>query len=187
MTFRGIRAAHASSEAGLDAVALLRQQIRQSHSHLDACAATWLHPPPSSSAWSRPVGLYLHAVCVEDITIQSVLRNHAPLFTSFSPNLGVAADPAALREYARAVYAATEAYVAELTPAGVCQAVDLYRLGLGRQTVGWVIKRFVIAELAHICSQISRATAHRQRLPQASRGSRRNGARCVRLGKAERQ
>jgi hypothetical protein len=117
---------------------------------LDEGVAAWLHKPASP-----PLQLYLHALCVEDITIQSVLRQGAPLFTSFWQNVGGQADVAALRQYARAVYDSTDAYLVELPSDGLSRVVDLCKLGLGRRTVGWVTMRFVVQELAHICSEIT--------------------------------
>jgi hypothetical protein len=147
---RRIRSPRATFEPHLYGVARLRQQVQQCHTDLEEGAAAWLHKPPSP-----PLRLYLHALCVEDVTIQSVLRERAPLFTSFWPNVGGQADVAALRQYARAVYASTDAYLVELPSDGLSRVVDLCKLGLGRRTVGWVTRRFVVQELAHICSEIA--------------------------------
>jgi len=99
--------------------------------------------------------MYLHALCIEDITIQSVLRNGAPLFTSFWPNLYGPSDAAAVRQYARAVHASTGAYLAGLPSEGLSTIVDLGNLGLGRRTVMWVTRRFVVQELERICREIA--------------------------------
>lgn len=157
MTLHDLPAAYATFESHLDAVGLLRQQVRQCHKDLDASAADWLQEARSSAAWSTPVRLYVHALCVEDSTVQSVLREDPQLFTSLLTDLGGPAD--ALRQYARAVYASTDAYLSELSPDGLSQVVDLYKLGVGRRTVGWVIRRFVVVELARIGCEIAAATA----------------------------
>ena len=105
--------------------------------------------------WSPPVRLYLHALCVEDITIQSVLRGCAPLFISFWPNLYGPADSAAVRQYARAVHASTDAYLAGLPSEGLSTIVDLGTLGLGQRTVMWVTRRFVVQELERISREMA--------------------------------
>jgi hypothetical protein len=139
--------------------AALRLLVRQSHADLEQSVAVWLHRAPAARPWSVPVRLYLHALCIEDITIQSVLRESVPLFTSFFPNLYGPTDVAALRQYARAVHAATDAYLADL-PAniGLSRIVDLRRLGLGQHSVQWVTRRFVIQELEQIACEIACGT-----------------------------
>jgi hypothetical protein len=140
--------------------AALRLQVRQSHTDLDRSAAAWLHKPPSSKPWSTGVRLYLHGLCIEDTTVQSVLRESAPLFTSFFPNLYGPADVAALRQYARAVHASTDAYLADLPADGLSRIVDLRKLGLGQHTVLWVTRRFVVQELEHIACDLARGADH---------------------------
>jgi hypothetical protein len=159
MSIRHIRAANAAIEPELNGVGLLREQLRVSHTALDASAASWLRTPLSAPPWPRPVRLYLHALCVEDFTIQSVLREDVPRCLSLWQNLDSPADVGALRQYARAVYAATDAYLAELPADGLRRMVDLSKLGLGRHTVLWVARRFVIQELGAICRDISSGTA----------------------------
>jgi hypothetical protein len=158
MSRRRIRPAYATVEPHVDAVALLRQQFRQWHADQEDCAAPWLHASSCSKPWSLSVRLYQHALCAEDIMIQSVLREDAPLFMSLLPNWGGPADVAVLRQYARALYASTDAYLAELPSHGLVRVVDLRNLGLGRRTVLWVIKRFVGPELRRIRSEIAGGT-----------------------------
>jgi hypothetical protein len=173
-------AAHGSillpSAASVRAVAVLRQRVSQCHADLDGAAAAWLGGSPrSANGWSSPVRLYVHALCIEDITLQSVLREVAPLFTWLWPDLSGPPDAAALGQYARAVYASTDVYLVKLSADGLNQVVDLTKLGLGRRTVLWVMRRFVVTELGRIYGVISGATAPsraptaHQRLPDASR------------------
>jgi hypothetical protein len=112
--------------------------------------------PSLSKPWPSPVRLYLHALCVEDITIQSVLRDGAPLFTLLWQNEGGPASRQALRQYAEAVHAATDAYLGGLPSDELSRIVDLAKLGLGRRTLVWVTRRFVVHELGHICGEIAR-------------------------------
>jgi hypothetical protein len=145
----------ADQGAALLRLAVLRKQVRQCHADLDAGAAAWLRKPGSSKPRSARLRLYLHALCVEDITIQSLLREDAPLFTSLSRSLGGPDDVAAIRKYARAVHASTDAYLADLPSTGLDRVVDLRKLGLGRRSLVWVTRRFVVQELAQICSEIA--------------------------------
>jgi hypothetical protein len=147
-------------ELRLDPVEVSRKQVRACHTKLDQCAAAAMHrsQPPTGSPY--PARLYMHALVVEDITVQTVLLDVAPLFTSLYTGVGGPnANRAALNQYARAVYAATDAFLAQLPEDGLDRIVDLHCLGLGRRTVAWVIQRFVVAELKRISSAISGATA----------------------------
>ncbi len=129
----------------------------------DNATATWTGarrractPHATQECGSSPVRLHLHGLIVEDITIQSVLRESVPLFTSFFPNLYGPADLASLRQYARAVHQSTDAYLAELSADGLSRLVDLGKLdGLGQHSVQWVTRRFVIQELEQIACEIA--------------------------------
>jgi hypothetical protein len=145
----------ADQGAALLRLAVLRKQVRQCHADLDAGAAAWLRKPGSSKPRSARLRLYLHALCVEDITIQSLLREDAPLFTSLLRSRGGPDDVAAIRKYARAVHASTDAYLLDLPSTGLDRVVDLRKLGLGRRSLVWVTRRFVVQELAQICSEIA--------------------------------
>jgi len=135
--------------------AALRLLVRQAHANLDQSVAAWLHKVPVARPWTTPVRLYLHALCIEDVTIQSVLRDSVPLFMSFFPNLYGPADVVALRQYARAVYQFTDAYLAVLPGDDLSRVVDLRKLGLGQHSVQWVTRRFVIQELERIACEIA--------------------------------
>jgi hypothetical protein len=144
----------------VDAVRLLRAQVRELHHALDDYLSEWLRGlgtlgPPRGS---RPVGLYVHAATVEDISIQTLLRGVAPLFATQWAGRGPAdyatTDLGPIRQYARDVFAATEAYLTGLTPEATSRAVDLSRLDLGQPTVAWVVSRCVVLELAQIHGEL---------------------------------
>jgi hypothetical protein len=130
---------------------LLRWQFRLAHELLDAAIerlaveAVERRRPGAAT----PAGAcYARAVLVEDLSVNGVLAARAPLALSTwagrtglseLPRLGgptdwpawarrVRLDPTALRPYARAVHAATDAYVAGLPDA----ALDPVRGGLRR-------------------------------------------------------
>jgi hypothetical protein len=146
----------------LNGVARLRQQVRQRHTDLNVGAAAWLHGASISKPWPSRVRLYMHALCVEDLTIQSVLRDGAPLFTSLWQNECGPPDLPALRQYAEAVYTSTDAYLGGLPSDGLSRIVDLAKLGMGRRTLAWVTRRFVVQELGHICCEIAKGNRSEQ-------------------------
>src|SRR5690349_8110058 len=69
--------------AGCDVVAALRSQIHQVHRLLDdQVSAAAARAPSAPGANADLVSLYVHALCVEDATVNGLLRNNRPLFTS---------------------------------------------------------------------------------------------------------
>jgi hypothetical protein len=149
---------HSSSAAGL-----LRAQVREVHRELDDGLTEWLRAlgPAAPPHRSRVVGLYVHAATVEDVTIQSLLRQVPPLYeTDWSgngPGRISMTDLSPLRAYAHEVFAATDTYLAGLSPDDVGRTVDLTRLGQGQPTVGWVISKFVVLQLAQIYGELTSA------------------------------
>jgi len=144
----------------LDAVQLLRAQVDEVHTRLETTFGDWLRdlepswPPPGS----QPVAVFIHAATVEDIAVQTLLRGVGPLFATSWAGRGPAqystTNLAPVRQYARDVFAATHAYLAALSSDAASQEVDLSRLELGRPTVGWVVSRFVVLELAQLCGEL---------------------------------
>ncbi len=126
----------------MSAITLLRWQFQRAHELLDAAIprlftkAVRRHAPGTAVP---AAACYAQAVVCEDLTINAVLANGTPLALStwagrtglsvMPPLIGTAdwrawahhvrLDPAQLRRYARAVYAATDAYIAAL-PEDVC-------------------------------------------------------------------
>lgn len=64
-------------------------------------------------------------------------------------------DLGALRQYARAVYAATDAYVASLSNKNLERVIDLSAMGQGQQTVAWMIGTALVSNLATHTGEIS--------------------------------
>jgi hypothetical protein len=157
-------AAYSLFRPHLDRVARLRQQVRQRHTDLNDGVAAWLHKAAFAKTWPSPVRLYFHALCIEDITIQSVLRDDAPLFTSLWQNGCGPPNLPALRQYAEAVYASTDAYLAGLPSDELSRVVDLAKLGMGRRTLAWVTRRFVLRELGRISGEIAKGNRSGQDL-----------------------
>jgi hypothetical protein len=147
-------------QAPLDAVQLLRDQVDEVHTRLEAIFGDWLRElgPSSPPQGSQPVAIFIHAATVEDIAVQTLLRDSAPLFATDWAGRGPAqystTNLAPVREYARDVFARTNAYLTALSPIGANREVDLSRLEHGRPTVGWVVGRFVVLELAQLSGEL---------------------------------
>jgi hypothetical protein len=159
----------------LDAVTLLREQISTAHEWLEgtmadvtAEQADWVPP-----GVANPLGAsYAHAIASEDLIINGILRDGTPLFlgdwagkTGQSlphPNSDwtqyaawtrdVRVDLPAARAYAQAVYAATDAYLAGLTPDDLDREVNLFGMS---QTLGATLGNFVVGHCHDLMGEIS--------------------------------
>jgi hypothetical protein len=155
---------------GLDTAGLLRAQVRDVHRQLDEGLNEWLRAlaPAAPPTGSHVLALYVHAATVEDVTIHSLLRRVAPLYDRDWAGRGPAhyssTDLAPLRAYAHQVFAATDAYLAELGPFEASQTVDLSRLGQGRPTVAWVVSKFIVLQLAQIYGELTSAVQNPSRI-----------------------
>jgi hypothetical protein len=164
----------------MDSITLLREQLRGAHEYLDE---TMADVTPEQLQWippgkATPLGAnYLHLLQSEDMIVNVALRQKEPLASGeWSGKLGasepmptppteeadyaawtrrVQLDMPALREYARAVYAATDAYVATLRPDDLDAKVDLSSIGMGSVAVSWVLSRYVIGHADNICGEAS--------------------------------
>ena len=165
----------------MDSITLLRQQLRDTHGLLEETMADvspeqthWL--PPGTA---NPLGAtYAHAIITEDMFINGILKGTAPMSalpewagqTGISEpmprpgpeweNYGpwahrVQVDLAALRQYAQAVYASSDQYLASLTPEDLDRSIDMGQGELEQHTLAWVLSMFVIVHAANICGEIS--------------------------------
>jgi hypothetical protein len=148
-------------------VSLFREQIQAAHQLVEGTIANvtpeqahW--SPPGIAV---PLGAsYAHIVISEDGTVSGLLKGAAPLFaSSWAGKVGVSelppmmnpekvgfpdwsgwsrrvrVDLAALQQYAKAVYAATDGYLASLTDKDLSRSVDLSALGLGKSSVSYIL------------------------------------------------
>ena len=163
----------------MDAVTLLRRQIEGAHQPLEQ---TMAYVTPEQVHWrppgtANPLGAtYGHVVASEDFLVNTVLRGQAPLLagpwsgrTGLSelppgPDAGeegprwfrrVKLDLPALRKYAEAVYTNTVEYVASLGPADLDRPIDLSRMGLGQQPVGWVLGNIITWHIGAHSGEVS--------------------------------
>lgn len=67
----------------------------------------------------------------------------------------VTAEQAQMRKYAMAVYAASDEFLATLSPEDLERPVDLTALGLGKSTMEWVITNGIVGNGFTHCGEIS--------------------------------
>ena len=67
----------------------------------------------------------------------------------------VQVDLSALRAYAEAVYAATDAYLASLSDSDLERELDLTAVGFGKQKIGWMLNLLVLNRIGTETGEIS--------------------------------
>jgi len=128
-----------------------------------------------------PLGAtYAHIVISEDGTVSGLLKGAAPLFAgNWAGKVGVSelppmtnpnspgfpdwrswsrrvkVDLAKMREYAKAVYSATETYLDLLSDEDLTRPVSLAALGLGESTVGYVLTNGLVGHAFSHTGEIS--------------------------------
>jgi hypothetical protein len=146
-------------------VALLRSVVSAARNVLDGTMAdvTQAQADVIPPGIANPLGAtYAHVVVTEDMVVQGMFKSGAPLFASTWasrtglsepmpmpgpetwPDYGpwtrrVKIDLAALREYAQAVTAETDAWIVSLSDADLDRPMDLSGVGLGQHTLGTAI------------------------------------------------
>jgi hypothetical protein len=165
---------------GCDALAALRSQIRQVHQLLNeqvSVAAERTRTAPVAHA--DVLSLYVHGLCVEDATVNVLLREKPPLFKGvwIGGHL-LPWDLTTLQGYAEVVHAMTDVVLRRMTPTDLRSPVDLSDAGLGRPDVSWVLNRFVLWETAMICGEVAATTAASRHVAAHPNG-RSNGARIL--------
>jgi len=161
----------------MTAIDLYRSLLRTAH---EALEGTMADVTPAQVTWDPPgkafsiAANYIHVVGSEDMGIQRLLRGVDLLATSAwagrtgvseMPPLGpggdlktwsrqAKVDVPALQRYGQAVYAATDAYLASLTPEDLARRLDLSKLGLGDQPASFILNA-IVANAAMHCGEIS--------------------------------
>ena len=164
-------------------IAFFVEELQAAHQTLEGTItgvtqeqARW-HPP----GIANPVGAtYAHVVLSEDATINGMFKGQAPLFAStWAGKTGVSELPPMMnpqkpgfpdwsewgrrvrvdmekhREYAKAVYAASEAYLLTLGDGDLNRAIDLSVLGLGQSTLRFVLINGILGNALTHCGEIS--------------------------------
>src|SRR6266480_1120491 len=133
-----------------DAVALLRTQIQQTHQLLDervVAAAERTRTNPALHG--RVLSLYAHCLCIEDITVNVLLRAMPPVYKHMW--VGGRLQPwelASMQAYAQRVHTATNTLLAGLTPTDLCRRIDMSEAGLGWTDTTWLLNHFILWEAA---------------------------------------
>jgi hypothetical protein len=159
----------------------VRAQMRSAHWLLEETISdvsdAMVHFAPPGKA--LPIGAaYVHYVTEEDWTIHSLFQGVAPLmagpwagktgvsepqpepgddwgarFEAWSRRVRV--DLPAFRAYAKAVYEATDGYLATLADAELTREVDLSAMGMGKLAIGFVLDNVLLGHAYCHCGEIS--------------------------------
>jgi uncharacterized damage-inducible protein DinB len=163
----------------LTALQLLKEELANAHETFESTAADikdeHVHKDPGGMAF--PLGAtYAHLVFSEDAIVSGMLQGKAPLFaTDWKDKTGasspmpamdenwekansewsktVQVDLNQMREYAKAVYAATDAYLETLTEEDLEKELDLGPMG--KQTVVHVIYSFLVGHANSLAGELS--------------------------------
>jgi hypothetical protein len=164
----------------MDAVTLLRDQLKEAHGLLEATVGDstpdQVHYVPEGHA--LPVGAaYAHVIVSEDILVNVMLKGQQLIGSTpgvetglsepmprFDPEAWagykdwtrrVRVDVPSLRRYAEKVYAASDAYLASLSNADLDGPADLSRFGWGTPQLASFLSRTVIAHVDNLTGEIS--------------------------------
>lgn len=155
-------------------VSLLRAQYKGAHNWLEGtmagvtdAVAHWQPPGKATPIAAQ----YVHLLTAEDYFFNAMLTGGAPLMatqyagkTGFTepPPMGywgdwarrVTVEISLLQEYAQAVYAATDAYLASLTDTDLARELDLTALHMGKMPLGMFLST-VLLNCGNHCGEIA--------------------------------
>lgn len=159
----------------------IRAQMKSAHWLLEETISDvsdgMVHFAPPGKA--LPIGAaYVHYVSGEDWMIHALFQGVAPLVAGpWTGKTGVSEPPPgpgddweprfvawsrrmrldlpAFRAYAKAVYEATDGYLATLADPELTREVDLSAMGMGKQTVGFVLDNALLGHAYCHCGEIS--------------------------------
>lgn len=160
----------------MNAIQLLREQLAIAHETMEATMAdvntSVAHFAEVGKA--LPVGAaYAHAVIAEDMIIAGMFTKKTPLAPTAETGLSqpmppqaewdkheewyrtVKVDLAKLKEFAKQVYKATDAYLATLKDTDLDVEMDMD--GMGKHNLAWFLSNFVILHIANLTGEISAA------------------------------
>jgi hypothetical protein len=159
----------------MSTASILKQQIAGNHDILEQtigdCRQETLDRALPGATITSIGSIYAHVVFSEDFLVHGLLQGKPTLHQAqgWGPKLSVAMpaspmldrawaatvkmDLASFREYTRAVYAATDAYVAALSDADLARKVDTGFVG--EQTVAFVLGNIVAWHVAEHTGEIA--------------------------------
>ncbi len=159
----------------MNTIELLRQQLQSAHETMEA---TMMDVTTESAHFvdtgkALPVGAaYAHAVISEDVIVATMFAHTTPLSAGSAQTglstpmpsqqdwdkhaewaMHVQVDIAKLKEFAKDVYAATDAYIATLKEEDLDTEMDMG--AMGKKNLAWVFSNFVILHIANLTGEIS--------------------------------
>lgn len=158
----------------MDVIAFLRMDAETAHWVFNSTTAdvseAILHQQPRG-AEATVASAMAHLVFTEDSIVQGMFQHKAPLAsTTYAGKTGISElsmsnapawvksvrlEPAPFREYATAVAAATDQYIASLKETDLDRELDLSEWGIGKVTLGWGLAVLVIGHIHDITGEIS--------------------------------
>lgn len=153
---------------------MLRAQLNDAHRLLEATmqdVTPELFATPAPGVANSVGERYGHLATGEDNLVHGVLQGKPPLMSTTwegrtgisEPRFGtdpeharrVRTDLAAVKKYAAAVYAASDAYLVSLSDADLEREIDLTQFGFGKVQVWWVISRLLVAHVDQVSGEIA--------------------------------
>jgi hypothetical protein len=165
----------------MDSITLLRQQFGMAHDVMESTIegvtnehAAWMPPGKAHSVGAS----YAHVVLSEDMLINGMFSGQTPMFaTTWMGKTGISelmpmpgpdwetsyggwtqrvkVDMAALRAYAKAVYAKTDEYLASLTPDDLDRTLDLSGVGMGQMNLAGALSMLALGHVNNLAGEIS--------------------------------
>ena len=158
----------------MDAISFLRMDADAAHwvfngTTADVTAESMHWGPMGNS--STVASAMAHVVFAEDNVVHGMLQGKPPLAqTTFADKTGISElsfynkpewvksvrlDLPKFREYASAVFAATDQYIASLSESDLDRELDLTSVGMGKVNLGWALAVIVIGHMHDLTGEIS--------------------------------
>ena len=162
----------------MNAIALLKAQTASAHGNLLAIFGDLsdadAHREPGGRAFS-PAANFGHAVSIEDVFVNRVMRDRAPLMDSMETGLSarlpevtrtwptdhdtwarsLRVDLPTAVEYAKHVFAATEVWIEGLSEADLDRTVNLSMIGMAEYPLGLAYNMLVISHGQNLAGEMS--------------------------------
>jgi hypothetical protein len=151
----------------MKAISVLQEGTQWAHEFLEM---VMVDVTPDQAHW-RPLGIANPLGAVYADGVIGMLKGSAPLFAStwagktgvsdpqFQMTLewaqGLKVELPTFRQYAQAVYTATNDYLASLTDESLSRQIDLSNVGLGQKPLSWCLNALLISHLNNMIGEIS--------------------------------
>lgn len=163
----------------MNTIELLREELKWAHETQEGTIADLTEDSAHFNEINKaiPAGAaYAHSILGEDMVVSMMLANKPglaidknevgvselmPPSSEFEKHeawyKSVKVDLPKLREFAKKVYKATDDYLSTLSDEDLDKQLDLSGMGMGKQSVSYVICNFVILHIANLTGEISAA------------------------------